>query len=252
MTVSSTTSSVRSPRRPWFLALARRYVRRTVRQKFDGVFITGLNEARAAIAARPMILAANHVCWWDAFVLVTLDEALGGGGHVVMDEENLKRLPFFAALGAVPVTRDGGARVRRHLERAAGLVKAPGTSLWFFPQGRQRAAHLRPLDFKPGLRLLARRSGADVMPVSLSYVWREAPVPTILVTFHAPIAARSDDLLESVERVVVSGLEAQDTAVEENGPLGQAWLPAHPIQSAQNGPGSRLLARMLTSTGDNA
>jgi hypothetical protein len=108
------------------------------------------------------------------------------------------------------------------------------------------------LDFKPGLRLLARRSGADVMPVSLSYVWREAPVPTILVTFHAPVAGRSDDLLESVERVVVSGLEAQDTAADKSAPLGQAWLPAHPIQSAQNGPGSRLLARLLTRIGDNA
>lgn len=246
------TSTAPSPRRPWFLALARRYVRRTLRQKFDGVFIVGLDEARAAIARHPMILAANHVCWWDAFVLVALDEALGGGGHVVMDEQNLQQLPFFAALGAVPVTRDGGARVRRHLERAASLVKAPGTSLWFFPQGRQRAAHLRPLDFKPGLRLLARRSGADVLPVSLNYVWREAPVPTILVTFHAPIAARSDDLLEAVERVVVTGLEAQDAAVEANGLLGREWSPAHAPQSAQNGLGSRLLARALSPTENDA
>lgn len=250
--MNTSSSTVRSPRRPWFLALARRYVRRTLRQKFDGVFISGLDEARAAIAARPMILAANHVCWWDAFVLVTLDEALGGGGHVVMDEQNLQRLPFFSALGAVPVTREGGARVRRHLERAAGLVKAPGSSLWFFPQGRQRAAHLRPLDFKPGLRVLARRSGADVLPVSLNYVWREAPVPTIVVTFHAPIPARSDDLLEAVEHVVVGGLDAQDAAVEANGPLGQEWSPAHPPQSAQNGPGSRLLARLLSPTENDA
>jgi 1-acyl-sn-glycerol-3-phosphate acyltransferase len=248
----STSTTPPSPRRPWFIALVRRYVRRALRQKFDGLFITGLDEARAAIAARPVILAANHVCWWDAFVLVALDDALGGGGHVVMDELNLQRLPFFAALGAVPVTREGGARVRRHLERAAGLVKTPGTSLWFFPQGRQRAAHLRPLDFKAGLRLLARRSGADVLPVSLNYVWREAPVPTIVVTFHAPIAGRNDDLLEAVERAVVGGLDAQDAAVEASGSLGQQWSPPYPLQSAQNGPGSRLLARLLSKAENDA
>lgn len=247
------TTTAPSPRRPWFVALARRYVRRALRAKFDGVFVSGLPEARAAIAAQPLILAANHVCWWDAFVLVSLDEALGGGGHVVMDEDNLRRLPFFAALGAVPVTRDGGARVRRHLERAAGLVKAPGASLWFFPQGRQRAAHLRPLDFKPGLRLLARRSGADVMPVSLSYIWREAPLPSILVTFHAPVAARREDLLETVEHAVIGGLDAHDATIDAGGPPpGLEWSPPLPHNSADNGPGSRLLARLLARPGDNA
>ena len=82
-------------RRPWFLHLARRYVRRRMRGAFDGVYVAGLAAARERAARRPLIFAMNHVAWWDAFVVVTIDEALDTESYCLMDTENLVRLPFF-------------------------------------------------------------------------------------------------------------------------------------------------------------
>jgi len=243
------TTTTASKRRPWVLSLARRYARRSLHASFDGVFVNGLDNARVVVGSRPVIFACNHVCWWDAFVLVVVDEALGGGGHAVMDEANLRRLPFFGALGAVPINRDGGARLRRQIDDASRLIKRPGSSLWFFPQGRQRAAHLRPLDLLPGLRLLARHSGADVIPVSLSYPWREAPVPSVVVTLHPPIPAKQPDLLVAVEAAIVSGLEAHDRAIDLAQDPGTALLPPQARKGAEDGRGARLLARLMSDRG---
>ncbi len=239
-----------STRRPWVLSLARRYVRRRLGSYFDGVYVNGLDPARVVVGSRPVIFACNHVCWWDAFVLVALDEALGGGGHAVMDEVNLARLPFFGAIGAVPISRDGGARVRRQITDASKLIQRPGSSLWFFPQGRQRAAHLRPLEFLPGLRLLARHSGADVIPVSLSYPWREASTPAAVVTLHPPIDAKQADLLGAVEAAVCAGLDGHDRATDQGATPGAALLAQRASRSAQDGPGARLLARLMSSRGN--
>jgi len=249
-TSALTTTTTVSQRRPWAVSLARRYARRQLRKNFDGVFVNGLEHARVVVGSRPVLFACNHVCWWDSFVLVAVDEALGGGGHAVMDEANLRRLPFFGALGAVPINRDGGARLRRQIDDASRLIKRPGASLWFFPQGRQRAAHLRPLDLLPGLRLLARHSGADVIPVSLSYPWREAPVPSVVVTLHPPIPAKQPDLLAAVEAAIVAGLDAHDHAVDGTVEPGTALLPPQARRGPQDGRGSRALARLMAGRGD--
>ncbi|MEI6252556.1 MAG: hypothetical protein WCP30_07105, partial [Mycobacteriaceae bacterium] len=65
-------------RRPAVLDFARRYARRRVGYGLDGVWVTGLQEARAALAEGPVLFAANHVAWWDTLLLVVLHEALGG------------------------------------------------------------------------------------------------------------------------------------------------------------------------------
>ena len=78
------------PRSPWFLALARRYARRRLARGLDGFFADGLEAARAAVRARPVVLAANHVGWWDSFLVVALDEALGTEGYALMDAGSVR------------------------------------------------------------------------------------------------------------------------------------------------------------------
>lgn len=239
-------------KRAWASSLARRYARHRLRRDIDGVFVDGLDAVRAVVAERPVIFACNHVSWWDAFMLVTVDAAIDGGGHAVMDEANLRRLPFFAAIGAMPIDRRGGPQLRRQLAAAAATLSGPRTSLWVFPQGRQRAAHLRPLGLEPGLRLIARRSGAAVVPVSLAYPWREAPQPSLAVAFHDVVDGGRADLLDVVEAAIVAGLERMDLAVDVTGAPGGIELIGAPTRKGpQDGLGARLLARLLApSTGD--
>ena len=67
-------------RRPAFARIARRYARRRVSRGLDGLWVAGMDQARAALADRPLMFAANHVSWWDSLLLLVLDEALGGLG----------------------------------------------------------------------------------------------------------------------------------------------------------------------------
>jgi len=202
-------------RHPTFLRLARRYARRRVAAGLDGLWVEGLDEARAALADRPLIFAANHVAWWDPILLVLLDEALGGLGWAVMDARNLRALPFLGWLGALPLDRSDPGRSRQCLHSCAELLDRPGRALWIFPQGRQRPAHLRPLDLKGGLALMHAHRPVDVVAVSLNYIYLERDRPAALVRFSAPMRASAvagAALLPAVESALLDGLEAIDIA----------------------------------------
>ncbi len=254
-------------RRPRFLGFARGYARRRVSRRLDGLWVSGLDEARAALAARPLIFAANHVSWWDVLLLLVLDEELGGVGWAVMDAENLRRLPFFGWVGALPLDRSSRERSRACLEYSAALLDRPGRSIWMFPQGRQRPAHLRPLDLKPGLRIMHAHNPVDVVGVSIDYVFLERDRPAAIVRFSAPMPGGAfvgesggAALLPAVERTLLDGLAEIDAAViaatdggrarrHPRDPLpGFPALVGPPRSSAQDGVGSRML-RLLGERG---
>lgn len=213
-------------RRQAFLRVARRYVRRRLTRELDGVWVSGLAEARAALAQRPLIFVANHVAWWDALLLLPLDAALGGTGWAVVDSRSLRSLPFFGWVGALPLDRSSPQRSRECLQACADLLDRPGRGVWVFPQGRQRPAHLRPLDLKTGLGVMHARSPVDLVAVSINYVFLERSRPAAVVRFSAPIAGASltgaspvggdgetgAALLAAMESALLDGLDAIDVA----------------------------------------
>lgn len=247
-------------RRPRFLRFARGYARHRVARRLDGLWVSGLDEARAALAERPMIFAANHVAWWDVLLLLVLDEALGGVGWALMDSANLSKLPFFGWVGALPLDRSSPERSRRCLESSADLLDRTGRSLWIFPQGRQRPAHLRPLGLRPGLRIMHAHNPVDIVGVSIDYVFLERDRPAAIVRFSPPMpgsqftgAVGGEALLSTVEHTLLDGLAAIDTAViaatdgrrarhHPQDPLpGFVPLVRPPHSRAQDGLGARML-----------
>ena len=205
----------RDTRRPAFLDFARRYARRRAARGLDGVWVAGLGEARAALAERPVLFAANHVAWWDTLLLLILDEALGGVGWAVMDAENLGKLPFLGWVGALPLDRGSADSSRRCLEACADLLDRPGRALWIFPQGRQRPAHLRPLDLKRGVQTVHAHNPVDLVTVSINYVFLEREHPAAIVRFSAPMpgaAVAGEALMPAIEAALLDGLAAIDVA----------------------------------------
>ena len=219
-------------RREAFLRLARPYARRRVARGLDGLWVSGLAQARAALAQRPLIFVANHVAWWDALLLLPLDDALGGTGWAVMDSRNLRALPFLGWVGALPLDRSSPQRSRECLQSCADLLDRPGRGVWVFPQGRQRPAHLRPLDLKTGLGIMHARRPVDLVVVSIDYVFLERSRPAAVVRFSEPIAGGApagggpagggpasgeaeagSALLAAVESALLDGLDAIDVAV---------------------------------------
>jgi 1-acyl-sn-glycerol-3-phosphate acyltransferase len=227
-------------RSPWFLALARRYARRRLARGLDGFFAAGVEAARATARARPVILAANHVAWWDSLLVVALDEALGTEGYALMDAGSIRRLPFFARLGALPVERGGQATARAGLQAAAAKLDRPGRALWIFPQGEHRPAHLRPLGFEPGIRLLAKLvPSAAVIPIAIQYAFAGRPAPAAYA--HLGDAIPAEDLtVERVGSAVAEGLARIDDVLAGRAEPFPA-LVAPRGGGADRGVGARLL-----------
>jgi 1-acyl-sn-glycerol-3-phosphate acyltransferase len=228
-------------RSAWFLGLARPYVRRRLARGLDGFYVEGVEAARAVARTRPVILAANHVGWWDSFLVVALDEALGTEGYALMDAESVRRLPFFARLGALPLDRGGAASSRAGLRAAAAKLTGPGRALWIFPQGHHRPAHLRPLGFLGGVSLLARMApDAVVIPIAIQYAWGEQPMPAAWAHLGAPL--RGDDA-GGLERAVEDGIARIDAAL-----AGQA--PPFPALVKPRAKGQGIGARLLGGRAD--
>lgn len=216
------------PVRAGAVRLARRYARWRVGAELDGVYVSGLDLAQAALAAGPVIFAANHVGWWDGLLTLVLDNALSAGGvadtRVLTEPATVRRLPFLAWMGFVPL-RPGALR------GLAGFLDRPGRGTWIFPQGRHRPAHLRPLGFRPGVGFVAR-GGATVVPVAIQYLFRDHAAPAALVRFGAPVG------VDALEGAVAEALDALDAAVPAH-----ALVPAR-AASTDGGLGARMLAGM--------
>ena len=239
---------LRSPR---FLALARRYAQRQLARSLDGFYVEGVERGRTAAQGKPIILAANHVGWWDSFLVVALDEAFGTEGYALMRAQTIRQLPFFAYLGAIPLDL---AHPRAGLRAAAAMLDRPGRAVWIFPQGRHRPAHLRPLGFQPGIRTFARLApDAAILPVALEYAFGEGRYPAAYAVVGEPLPAAEllrDGGMERLERAVEDGLERIDGALAGC----QAPLPALvPSGSSRpnSGFGAWMLNRLLRATGRN-
>ncbi|HEX2204588.1 MAG TPA: hypothetical protein VHG91_14850, partial [Longimicrobium sp.] len=158
-----------------------------------------------------------------------------------------RRLPFFARLGALRLDRGGRATARAGLEAAAARLDRPGRALWIFPQGHHRPAHLRPLGFQPGVRLLARLvPDAAVVPIAFQYAFGERPAPAAYAHLGEPIPAGLLDLGD-LESAVERGLARID------GALSGALPPLPPLVAARvRGPDEGVGARLLGGRGMEA
>lgn len=148
---------------------------------------------------RPLLLAANHVSWWDGFVLREVQRALRPRApmYTVMSARELARFPYFRRMGVVGVDGSSPASVAAAVRWLRGEVRAnPDAVIVFFPQGRIWPSHRRPLGFQRGVEVFARRLGALVLPVGLHAEPLASPSPAFFVSAGQPVESPSADELE--------------------------------------------------------
>lgn len=237
----------RSTRSTAFLSVARPYVRRVLARELDGVLVRGLDQVIQRTQSRPLVLASTHVGYWDPLVVLMLDEGLPGIGHVLMDAVSLARLPFFGSVGAIPVDRRDHARALADLDEAAAMLNAPEQRMWIFPQGRHRPPHLRPLALRPGVLRLVAASQAALVPVALTYAFRESPRPTCFVSFGEPLEASlvASEGLGVIEAAIARELSTIDVAHEAHEASGFRTLIESRVPKPDDSIATQWLSRLV-------
>jgi len=116
---------------------------------------------------RPLIVVANHVSWFDVFVL----SGFFPGKSRFVAKEELSRIPLFGAAlepcGHVRVNRGDRAEAVRSLNEASDRIHRERLNVIVFPEGtRSQDGTLLP--FKKGAFVLALQTGVPILPVGIS------------------------------------------------------------------------------------
>lgn len=191
-----------------FRAVFRPWMRRHVR----AIHVAGAPPILPADV--PLLLVANHVSWWDGFLLLELRQRLWPrrAQYTVMLEAELARVRFLRRLGAVGIVPGSIAsvrallrwlRTRRH--RDAGFAVA------MFPQGRMWPTRRRPLGFARGVEgVAAALAPVAVLPVALHLEPLAAPAPSAFVAVGEPLIVERGVCREALEHRIAALLD--DTA----------------------------------------
>lgn len=176
----------------WFSAWFSSHALGRMRTHFSLVRARGVEALAAAAARGPVLVVANHTAYWDALVILALTRRTGVDGFALMDAKNLRRLPFFAKVGAFGVDLDDPRDGARALRYAARLLDRPGRVVFVFAQGEERPSH-EPLRFRAGAAQLARvAKRAVVLPLAMRYEHRSAEKPELWLSFGDAVATRGD------------------------------------------------------------
>lgn len=110
-------------------------------------------------AGRPILMLANHFCWWDGFIQYRLNRAFFHRRlHVMMLEEQLLRHPVLSRCGCFSVKK-GSRSLLETLDYCQEVLRSPGNMLLIFPQGAIQSMHLSVPGFGAGAGRLFERSG---------------------------------------------------------------------------------------------
>jgi 1-acyl-sn-glycerol-3-phosphate acyltransferase len=227
----------------WFAGHARTRLERA----FERVRVHGLARAQALSASAPLLVVSNHTSWWDPLlVLHTSQHLLGADGHALMDAANLRRLPFFAMVGAFGVDLGDPGDGARAIRYAARLLDEARRLVWIFPQGRERPVTERPLAFQGGSAEIARVARRAVtLPAAIRYELGATEKPVAYLSFGDPLPPERDlaRARAAQERAVEAEMDRIELAVRGAGepPFDDVLgAPAGPIDDVA----SRALARL--------
>jgi 1-acyl-sn-glycerol-3-phosphate acyltransferase len=199
-----------------------------------------------ALPNGPLLLAANHVSWWDPFTLREVQRALRPGApfFTVMLEAELARRPFFRRMGVVGLDPASPASLRACIRQLRRLLdEHRDGSVCYFPQGRIWPSFKRPLAFRPGIGLLARElAPLVVLPVGLHVEPLSATRPTVFAAAAEPLFIDRDldptDVEIAVEREVDAihaflARHGEDAPRHWPGPQGRLPAATAPAESVR-------------------
>jgi len=166
------------------------WVRRALRKHFHAIHLEGLEHLQAVPLSQPVIIVANHHTWWDGFFAALLaGETPLRKYHVVQEERHLQRYLFFRYAGVFGIDLSRPAASLPGLRHALQILAQPRNVVWIFPEGLLTSP-TAPFQIRGGAELLAKKSGAAILPCYLRVAGRGESRPAALIRLGAPIPAK--------------------------------------------------------------
>ncbi len=158
------------------------------------------------------LFIGNHNSWWDALIPLLLNEKVFRmKGRAMMDEQQLKRYPFFRRLGTFSINREKPRKAMASLQHAARILnEAPpgdGIGLWVYPEGKLVSPET-PITLENGLIWLARRmdlTQCDIIPFATHMHTMRSDKPELFIKIGSPIGpsiTHSGDMLMRTTRLL--------------------------------------------------
>jgi 1-acyl-sn-glycerol-3-phosphate acyltransferase len=209
------------------------FFRPWLRRRLSGIHLAGLPDSLPG-PETPLLLVANHVSWYDGFLLREVHRRLRRRGvlRTVMLASELRSSPVLRMLGGTgfdPGRPQSLRGVLRDLERWSG--DSTPLTVAFFPQGRIFPSTRTPLGFAPGLRLVSRSlAPCTVLGVGLHLEPgnRISPAAYVHAARPIPVPARSEVRLDEVEGGVADALARIHQHLHRHGEDAPGRWPSDP------------------------
>ena len=178
-------------------------------RRISGVSITGLTSSIPS--HRPIICVANHMSWWDGFLLMEIRHRVRPRApyHFIMLESELRKSPFLRRIGGIgiePASAQSLLRARTELQQR--LKARPDSLVFYFPQGRIWPSRRRPLGFKRGIEKFIEWLGdSAVLPVGIHIEPLNRAAPRAFLSVGDPIASALEPSAAELERLVETELD---------------------------------------------
>lgn len=155
----------------WFERIFAVYNRNLIKRNFNAFYVENLLELQKKNSQIPLVIFANHSCWWDGLAIFEISRRARLDLFVMMEEKQLERFFLFRRLGAFSVDRENARKAIKSLDYAVRILREDSRrTLWIFPQGKILPNGLRPFFFYQGLsRIVGKFKRIQVVSLALKY-----------------------------------------------------------------------------------
>jgi len=144
---------------PWTRKLFNYYLAWNFKKNFSGIYCSGLSQLKEV--SGPLLIIANHVSWWDGFLLFELQRRLRPRAklYTVALKETCDQNPILSRMGVLPIEPGCAVSLRALLKHLSGLRAQPFSEqlmVVFFPQGKIMPSFATELEFQRGVEAIVQ------------------------------------------------------------------------------------------------
>ncbi|MGF1586598.1 MAG: lysophospholipid acyltransferase family protein [Bacteroidales bacterium] len=188
----------------------RNYFRYILRKDFREIILKGTFDDKGW----PILLICNHISWWDGFFPYEINlRCFKRRFHIMMLEDQLRRIIFFRRLGAFSIN-PGKRSAPESLNYAKEILTDSRNMLVLFPQGRIHSQYTTDIKFRKGWFRIVKNSSRPVQIIFMAsltdyFSYRKPSLYVYIENYHKSEDLDFYDVEKSYNNFYLRSLEKQ-------------------------------------------